>query len=93
MSQHEALWDYTLSPREIDVQKSLLFLLRKDGLKLFSADDFYKFGLNRYLSGAAVGSLFRKLQNLGVIEQAGYIHSTRETNNSREIRLWRLTEK
>jgi len=93
MSLHVALWDYTLTPREIDVWKSLLYLLKKEGLTLFSADDFYKFGLNRYLSGNAVGSFFRKLQHAGTIEQASYIHSTRESNNGREIRVWRLTEK
>ena len=92
MSQHAELWDYTLTPREEDVWKSLLFLLKKEDLKLFSADDFYRFGLNRYLSGNAVGSFFRKLQHAGDIEQAGYIHSTRETNNGREIRVWRLKE-
>jgi hypothetical protein len=84
--------DYTLTPREADLQKTFFNLLKLDDRKLFSADDFFSYGLDRYLSDPAhmIGSFFRKLQHLCLIEQAGYVHSSRPSNNCREIRLWRF---
>lgn len=81
-----------LSPREVDLKKTFLNLLKLDNKKVFSADDFFGYGLDHYFSNPSrmAGSFFRKLQHFGVIEQAGYIHSTRPSNNGREIRVWRL---
>ncbi len=88
----DQLWDWTLTPREQDVQRSFFVLLQLDKKATFTADDFYAYGLARYFSDPAhmVGAFFRKLAKLNLIEQCGHMHSTRESNNAREVKLWRL---
>ena len=92
MSQHAQLWDWTLTPRENDLQKTFFNLLKMDNKKLFSANDFYDYGLQRFFSDPnhMVGSLFRKLAHAGLIEEAGHIASSRPQAHRKEIKLWRL---
>jgi hypothetical protein len=86
--------DNALTPREQDLQKTFFNLLRMDGKKVFSADDFYEYGLDRFLSDPAhmVGSLFRKFMVNGFCEKVGHIRSTRSSNNGRETKLWRVKQ-
>ncbi len=83
------------TPRELDLAKSFFGLLRSDGKRVFTADDFYEYGLDRYLSDPAhmVGALFRKFKMNGLCVEAGHLHSTRPSNNGRELKLWRIVEK
>ena len=81
--------------RELDLWKTLSNCLILDNKKNFTADDFFQYGLDRYMKDPAhqVGSFFRKLQAQKLIEHVGYTQSTRPSNNHREIRVWRQTPK
>jgi len=86
--------DFEFTPQEKDLANSFFKLLSLDGKKVFTADDFFEYGLQRYLSDPAhmVGALFRKFKLHGLCVEAGHLRSTRDSNHGRELKLWKVVE-
>jgi len=78
-----------LSPWEISVTKTFMYMLRDDRKRYFNSDDFREYNLHSAMADPAheIGGLFAKWKWNRICEAYGEKPSVIESNNKRKVDL------
>ena len=84
-----------LTPRDLDLIKTMKTLLAYEHSSTFSSDTFRRFGFDRYFPDTAhgVGGWFARLKANGKAVEVGWTRSTFPSNHGRKIRVYQFIEK
>lgn len=78
-----------LTPWEVDVTKTFMYLLSDDRKEFFNSDDFREYNLHVFMTDPAheIGGLFAKWKWNRIVEAYGDIPSKIKSNNKRKVDL------
>jgi hypothetical protein len=84
-------FDFRLTSKDELNLKAFKTLLEKDGITVFSSDDFRRYQLDRFISDKqhGLGAFFSKLVKNGLAEHVGYKASELVSNHTRTIKTFR----